>query len=249
VAFIEDSKEVILAKQGSKARLLDCMSFAEGPGVTGWVATGAPELVLFDARLDQRCDPDETLKRRIGSFTLIPLWTGTQLAGYLSASSQLAGGIDLDQVAALRLVSAELSRAFERITGSKAGGLMTPLEFSRATAGRDGAYVYLEPLRKEQMITSFGFASYEEALRKLAHQVRAKLPEGSCLCRRDQGDFLVFLDAGEEFARDWANEVAASASFIALSSSETAKRVPLALRAKVAQMTPQSNRLSKEFAA
>jgi GGDEF domain-containing protein len=146
-------------------------------------------------------------------------------------------------------VAAELSRAFERISGAKAGGLMTPHEFSKATAGREGALVYLEPLRKEQMITNYGFAAYEEALRKLAHQVRAKLPEGCCLCRRDQGDYLAFLDTTEEFARAWANEVAASASFIALTSSETAKRVPLALRAKVALIAPQSNRLSQEIAA
>jgi hypothetical protein len=249
VAFIKNGKERAVANQGTISKLLDCMTFIGGAGIPGWITAGSPELVIFDARQDQRCNADETLKRRIGSFTLIPIWTGLDVVGYLSASTQLPGGIDVDQVATLRLVAAELSRAFERISGARAGGLMTPQEFSKATAGRDGALVYLEPLRREQMISTFGMASHEEALRKLAHQIRAKLPQGSCLCRRDEGDYLAFLDSNEDFARAWANEIAASASFIGLSSSEASRRVPLALRARVAQVTSQSDRLSKEIAA
>ncbi len=249
VVFVDKGKELTVAKEGVKAKLLDCMSFANGPGLKGWIDTGHPELILFDARQDQRCDPEETLKRRIGSFVLIPLWTGTEVAGYLSASSQVAGGIDADQIGTLRLVGAELSRAIERLGGAHNGGLMTPKEFAEATAGRQGCLVYIEPLRREQIASAYGQASLDEAVRKLAHQVRAKLPAGGSLCRRDQGDFLVFLDTEEEFARTWANEVAASASFIAIPTSDPAKRIPLALRAKVAKMTSQYNQLSAEIAA
>lgn len=249
ISFVENGGEILIAQQGAQARLLDCMTFEEVQGVEGWLAAGTPEIVLFDARMDERCDPEETLKRRIGGFVLTPLWAGAEVVGYVSAATQVAGGIDLDQIAAIRLVASELSRAMERLVGANTGGMMTPSEFAAATQGREGSLIFLEPLRKEQVVSNYGFAAYEEAVRKLAHQVRAKLPAGSFLCRRDQGDFLVFLDTDEEFARNWANEVAASASFIAISTSDSAKRVPLALRAKVAPMTPQTNQLSAEYAA
>lgn len=249
MAFIERGKELILAREGTKAKLLDCMSFLGGEGLQGWLSAGAPELVLFDVRRDSRCQPEEALKRRIGSFVLIPIWTGAEVVGYLSAASHVTGGIDVEQISTLRLVGAELSRALERLSGTRFGGMMTPKEFSSSTEGREGTLIYLEPLRREQMIATYGFAAFEESVRKLAHQVRAKLPTGSYLCRRDQGDFLVFFDTDEEFARNWANEIAASASFIAISTSDPTKRVPLALRAKVAQLTSQSHQLSAEFAA
>ncbi|HWA81896.1 MAG TPA: GAF domain-containing protein, partial [Fimbriimonadaceae bacterium] len=126
ISFIEEGEEIVLAKAGTKAQLLDCMSFAEGPGLEGWLATGAPELILFDVRQDQRCDPEESLRRRIGSFVLIPLWVGSEVTGYLSAATHAAGGIDLDQIATLRIVACEMSRALERLRGIVPGGLMTP---------------------------------------------------------------------------------------------------------------------------
>lgn len=249
VTFIEDGEELVLAKEGSRSQLLDCMTFPAGPGLKGWLASGTPELVLFDARQDPRCSPDETLRRRIGSFVLIPLWVGSEVSGYLSAATQVAGGIDVDQIGTLHIVASEMSRAIERLRGIMPGGMMTPQEFWDATAGGQGSLVYLEPLRRDQTIANFGYAAFEDALRKLSHQVRAKLPAGGCLCRRNQGDFLVYLNADEDVARNWANEVAASASFIALSTSDPTKRVPLALRARVAQLASQSHQLSESISA
>lgn len=249
VALIESGAEIPLASDGSSNSLLDSVTFSSGKGVAGWIADGSPEVILFDARQDSRCDPGASLRRRIGCFALVPLWGGAEVVGYISASSQNAGAIDTDQLETLRLVAAETSRALERLVGADSGGLMTPAQFSKATLEGDGALVYLEPLKRDQIVATYGLANYEAAIRKFAHQVRVKLPAGGCLCRRDQGDFLVFLDTDEEFARNWANEVAASASFIAISTSDQAKRVPLALRAKVARLTSQTDQLSPEFAA
>jgi hypothetical protein len=249
MALIEAGKEIPLSSEGSSKSLLDCMSFDTGKGISGWIAEGGSEVVLFDARQDSRCDAEATLKRRIGCYALVPLWAGAEVVGYISASTQAAGGIDVDQIATLRLVAAETSRALERLVGADSGGMMTPREFSKTTQAADGVLVYLEPLKRDQIVAAYGVAAYEAAIRKFAHQVRVKLPAGGCLCRRDQGDFLVFLDTDEEFARNWANEVAASASFIAISTSDPAKRIPLALRAKVARLTSQTDQLSPEFAA
>ncbi|MFI5386916.1 MAG: hypothetical protein ACHQ50_12450 [Fimbriimonadales bacterium] len=249
IVLLRGGKEKVISNEGSRARLVDAMTFARGSGVHGWIASGAPELFLFDVRQDPRCNREETLKRRIGSFGLIPLWIGPQVAGYIGAATQLIGGIDLDQMGTLRLVGAELSRALERFAGKQPGGIMTPQEFTQFTTRREGSLVYLEPLRREQTIAVHGFAAFEEAIRRLTHQLRAMVPSGGSVCRRDQGDFLVFLESDEEFARTWANEVAASASFIAISSSDPSKRIPLALRARVARLTTQTNQLSVEIPA
>lgn len=249
IGLLEKGREKTIANEGSVARLLDCVNFEKGMGVKGWIAAGAPELIMFDVRQDERCDREESLKRRVGSFVLVPLWVDAKIAGYLSTGTQNVGGIDVGQIETMRLIASEASRALERLHGAKYGGLMTPVEFAEATADRKGTLVYLEPLRREQIIASHGMAAFEDAVRKLAHQIRAQLPSGSCLCRRNQGDFLVFLDTDEEFARNWANEVAASASFIAISTSDPAKRIPFALRAKVALMYTQSDQLSVEIPA
>jgi len=249
VVLIEQGKEKTIANQGSRAKLLDCIDFDGVSGVKGWIATGSPELVIFDVRQDPRCDKEETFRRRVGSFVLLPLWVGAEVAGYFSAGSHVVGEIDKDQIGTMRLIAAEMSRALERIKGPRSGGLMTPREFADATADRTGTIVYLEPLRREQLVSTYGYAAFEEAVRKLAHQVRAKLPAGGCMCRRNQGDFLVFLDVDEDFARKWATEVTASASLIAISTSDPTKRVPLALRARVALLSTQSDQLSEEIPA
>jgi len=249
VALLEKGKEKTIANEGSRARMLDCIDFDGTPGVKGWLAAGSPEIVMFDVRQDPRCDREETFRRRIGGFVLAPLWAGAEIAGYLAAGTQVVGELDRDQIGTLRLIAAEMSRALERLQGTKSGGLMTPREFADSTADRTGTLVYLEPLRREQLVSTYGYAPFEEAVRKLAHQVRAKLPGGACMCRRNQGDFLVFLDVDEDFARKWANEVTASASLIAISTSDPTKRVPLALRARVALLTTQSHQLSEAIPA
>jgi GAF domain-containing protein len=249
IVLIEDGSEMLVGNDGTHPKLMQAMSFAEGPGLNGWLTIGAPELVLSDVRQDARCDASESLKMRIGSYVSMPIWIGAEPAGYLAAATSIPGGISQDAVEALRLITSELSRAFERLRGFENSGLMTPAEFGRMTKTKRGSIVHLEPLKRDQMIATYGRAAFELAIRKLSRQVRAQLPPGSALCRRDQEDFLVFIDGDEEFARRWANDVAAGACFITLESTDSVKRIPLALRAKVATMTQQSHEVSEKISS
>ena len=86
-------------------------------------------------------------------------------------------------------------------------------------------------------------------MRRLTGQVRAALPEGSSLCRRDRGDLVALLQTDEEFARRWANEIAAGASLIGVTMGEKGKRIPFAIRAKVAALDPHLREVSTESAA
>jgi hypothetical protein len=70
------------------------------------------------------------------------------------------------------------------------------------------------------------------------------VPSGSLICRRDDGDYIVFLRGqNEETARVWANEIVATAALVPLTTLDGRNRMPMALRAKVATLTPQKDRI------
>lgn len=231
-----------VAGEGAGVRFLETMSFAEGPGVEGWLGIDAPELMLFDAGDDLRSSREAALRNRVGSFCLVPIRFGERPFGYLTAATHRVGGLDKDTQNTLRSVGAELSQAVARIEIESPGasGLATPKEFQKRVAeAGEGCMVVLEPLRKDELVEAYGHPAVELALRTLAHRLRPTLPAGGILCRRAEGDFLVFLRETEiEFARRWANEAAATASTVPVATPDGSRRMPLAVRAKASAYPP-----------
>ncbi|MBX3119715.1 MAG: GAF domain-containing protein [Fimbriimonadaceae bacterium] len=238
ISWLDGEEAILAAQHGKPARVLDIMSFAGGPGLAGWLNTEAPELILFDTGDDARCSSKEALKMRIGSFALIPISFDDKPYGYLTAATHRVGGVDIKEVESLRMIAAEMGQALARLLQLESGatGMATPGEFQRIVAASgNGCMVYLQPLKVEQMIETFGKPMFENALRTYARRLRAKLPIGGAACRRAEGDFVVFLrDVDDKAARSWANEVAAMASFIGITLPDHKTRVPLAMRSKVA---------------
>ncbi|MFQ3586850.1 MAG: GAF domain-containing protein [Fimbriimonadaceae bacterium] len=242
--WIDGPNAILGAAVGLNTRLLEAMSFAEGPGVAGWLAVGAPELWLPDTSDDARLAPEDALKRRIGSFGLVPIVLGGVAHGYLTVFTHRVAGIDVEWLDTIRLVGAELSQAVERIDAGigPVGGLMTPGEFQRSIQqaserGQTGCLVYLETVRRDQVVERVGRPAFEQAVREIARRLRGRLPGGSSICRREQGDFIVFLKGLDEAAAaSWANEATAIASFVGVAVPASAQRVPLAVRAKVAKI-------------
>lgn len=240
-----------LARQGVDVRLLERMSFAHGPGLPGWVKIDAPELLMFDVRADSRCPSDEALKARIGSYLVIPIEVGGGVFGYLSAASYRTGGLDLGAVETLRVAAAELGHSLSRMReGGLPEGLMNPREFFAHVGGRPGSLVVLDPIRLEKILDTFGRPAVAHALRRFSRRVAARLPQGGALCRRAEGDFLAFLpECDEAFASRWANEIAATASMIGLRTPDGSNRIPLAIRARIAVLDPQTNGIFEGLAA
>lgn len=238
ISWLDGEDAILAAQHGKPARVLDIMSFAEGAGLHGWLGIDAPELILFDTGDDARCSSVDALKMRIGSFVLIPIAFDDRPYGFLTAATHRVGGVDIKDVESLRLIAAELGQALARLLNLEGGnsGMATPGEFQRIVAGSgNGCLVYLQPLKVEQMIETFGKPLWENAVRTYARRLRAKLPVGGAACRRSEGDFVVFLrDVDDQTARSWANEVAAMASFIGITMPDNKTRIPLAMRAKVA---------------
>ncbi len=244
VFLIESNEAIQLANQGARTRLLDAVKLSGGQGLSGWLASDAPEIVVFDARDDHRIDAQEALKRRVGSFILLPLSSAGGPLGYLTAATHSRGGLDTAEIESLRIASTELSQAIQRLQGrgSEAEGVMTPAEFGKRVQGAKGSFVYLEPLRREQLIENFGKPALDIALRKFVAQLRRSLPKGGCICRRDEGDYVVFLPkVMVDKASSWANDITASAAMIAVKTLDGSGKIPLALRAKVAALDKQES--------
>lgn len=244
VFFLEGSEAILLAQHGINLRLLETMRFTTGDGIAGWNSSGCPELLVFDARDDHRIDTQEALKRRVGSFVLIPLSSANGTIGYLTAATHSRGGLDKPEIETLQIAAVELAQAIQRLEGqsSEPEGVMTPAEFSKKAASGKGALIYLEPLRREQLAETFGKSALHLAIRKFVGQLRRKLPKGGCICRRDEGDYVVFLPTSSiAKATTWANDAAASAAMIAVRTADGSAKIPLALRAKVAMLDRQED--------
>jgi putative methionine-R-sulfoxide reductase with GAF domain len=250
---LDGRESVLLAQHGKPMRPVEEMSFAAGPGIEGWLAIGAPELVMTDARQDQRLPGEVALKRRIGSLVVVPLPGGEEPMGFLVAACHRMRGLDDRDVDALRTVAAETALALERLEGGANGpqGLATPGEFARhLQAAGPGSLVYLEVVRAEELRERFGAPALDHAVRGLARRLRARLTQGGLLCRRSEGDYVAFLPGAEDdAARAWANEATTMAAMLAMPTPDGRSSVPLALRAKVAEVNRQSDRISQESAA
>lgn len=250
---IDGSNTITLAKRGKSTSFLETMSFATGSGMEGWIALGSPELLIPDVHTDSRCSSAASLKHRIGSMALIPIRFSEVPYGYLVACTDRVGGIDTEQIDLLRSLTGELTTAIARLEGlgDESSGIATPAELQEAAADCDsGALVHLEPIRRSQVIESIGKPAFEAAMREFARKLRLHLPARALVAKRDEGDMVVLLrNVTMDFARSWANEAAALASFIGVRVLESGSRVPLPMRAKVAPIGKQNGLISEPIAS
>jgi len=242
-----DGKELLpLAQDGLPLKLIEMMSFASGSGLKGWLDTGAPELNLMDVRKDQRFPAEASLRARIGSYCVQPIYIGEQLFGILSAASIRVGGLDISHVETLRAAGSELSRLFSKMDKSvdSPDGILSPKDFAEAVAERTGYMVTLDPLRLPELEAKFGRPALSHALRQLGLRIRARAPQGAIVCRHPSNMYLVFMDSEDgSSATSWANEMAAVGPQIGLRTPDGTTRIPIAIRAKVAQYGPQNNQV------
>lgn len=247
VYMLQEGGAQILAKSGIDVTLIEDMSFAGGQGISGWMSIEAPELLLHEVQKDSRCPAGSALRSRMGSYLVIPLESDSGVGGFVSAACNVCGGLGKEAAETLRLAALELGRA---LFPSKAAGVMTPGEFHRFIGKRAGHLVQLQPSRRQAIEGRFGRPAFTHCMRRLTNRLRLRLPRGAAVCRRPEGDFLVFLPkVSEEDARNWANETVAYASMIGLRTPDGAHVVPMSLRARVAPLNQQSHEFLQELTA
>lgn len=244
-SWVDGDDSVPAAHAGTHLKLLDIVNFATGSGLSGWLRLGSPGVWMPDVHEDSRVPSAEATKRRVGSFAIIPIQFGDRPFGYFTMATHRSGGIDSDQWALAMTICQELSQAIARLEGEDEWetGLATHAEFQESVnATRKGFVVYLQPVRKEQLIETHGPAEFEKAIRELAQKIRQQLPVNSLLTRRNEGDFVVLLrSVTADFAEQWSNRVAASSALIGIGPLSSVKRMPLPIRAKVSAISrPES---------
>jgi hypothetical protein len=245
--LIADGQPMLAAEYGHRIEALDLAEFEGIRGFEGWAAAGFPETVLLDARTGQTIAKEEAVRRRIGSFVLMPIGFDETPVAFLTAATNRVNGIDPQAVEALRALASEAGQAFARLT-SKNGdpsGLATPAEFFALVqdAGM-GTLVYLEVPRREELEATYGRAALEFATRKFATRLRAMLPSGAAMTRRAEGDYVVFL-RGRDLpqATNWANEATTTASLTPIRTPDGRARIPLGVRAKVAAIDREKDQV------
>lgn len=237
----------MFASLGQGWDLLSRVRFASGEGPDAWLAEGAPEIYLFDARGDARFDSADSVRLRIGSLAICPITDSSGCVGYLAAATHRQGGLSHTDLESLRLVASEAGRALARLAGEdeRPSGVMNPAEFQTFVQESDkGSLVLLEVLKREALEETFGKPALSHAYRQLTGKLRAKLPTGGALCQRQEGGFVAFLPQTQDhLAEAWANDVAATASLLSLRTPDGARRIPLGLRAKVARLDRQESEI------
>lgn len=234
--ILDDNDGITAARQGSTGTILETLKFPEGLGLDGWIKSGAPEVIIFDTGEDIRVDRTEALKRRVGSFVLLPMLFGMKPYGCVVAATHQAGGIDTTEIDYLRTITAEMTQAMARLeeTDTIGQGIMTPGEFMRSVEGTPGSFVLIEPLKREELEQEFGRPAIEMMMRSITRRIRQRLPVTGRMCRRTEGDFIVFLpNVSEDYCRSWANDAIAHVSLMGLTTPDGRRKIPMAMRAKV----------------
>jgi hypothetical protein len=244
ISAIEDEESRHLALEGRELNLLGSMTFDNGGGLLGWLYTGAPEIVISDARTSSLLPSDAIVRNRIGSYVIIPIAGDVGPVGYITAASGRIGGIDVSEVATLRSAAAELSRLFAKPEDHEAidEGILSPRKFVEAVGKSEGVMVTLIPLQFKEYERKYGKPASAHAMRTLGLRIRPHIPVGSLMCKHPDGLIMVYLMGAEkETASAWANDLVAKGMGADLKTPDGSAKMPLQLRAKVASLSPQFN--------
>ena len=244
ICSIDDEESHLLALEGRELNLLGSMTFESGGGLVGWLNSGAPEIMITDARTSSLLPSDSIVRNRIGSYVIIPISGENGPIGYVTAASGRICGIDAAEVATLRSASAELSRLFLKPEDHDAidEGILSPRRFVEAVGKAEGVMVTLIPLQYKEYEKKYGKPAIAHAMRTLGLRIRPHIPAGSLMCKHPDGLIMVYLlGAEKESAAAWANDLVAKAIGADLKTPDGSGKMPFQLRAKVASLSPQFN--------
>ena len=87
-------------------------------------------------------------------------------------------------------------------------------------------------------------------MRTLGLRIRPHIPAGSLMCKHPDGLIMVYLlGAEKEAATLWANDLVAKGIGTDIKTPDGTAKMPLQLRAKVANLSPQFNQFLVPAAA
>ncbi len=242
VWLVEGGKPVLVGSSGRVVRLFETFLYAEG-GWEGWKARGFPEVLAHSTSEHPLIDPQTALRQRVGSYLVIPLRSFEETLGFVTASGVAQGVLGKDSARVLRDACAEVVRCLESISERerkpRSRGLLTVKEFQSEIQNlnvQPACLVYVEPLHlnAEQEV---GGVLMARVARELGLLLRRYAPIEARICRRATGSYIVLLPGYDEStAQRWANEVTALSAMRSVEGEEGTVKVPLAIRARVADL-------------
>lgn len=241
---INGDNEYLLAREGRELSVVQGMNFSGKLGVEGWLAEGANEILLIDARSSELLEKEIIVKERVGSCVVIPIGNPKNPHGFISAASGRIAGIDMSEVETLRAAAAELSRIFERPENPSIEdeGILSPRQFVDKVGKIEGVMVTLFPMQLKELTERYGKPAINHALRTMMLRIRPYVPNGAFMCRHQDGMFMVYLPGYErDAAAQWANDVASLNPTAGIKTPDGSTKIPMQLRVKVAAISPQLN--------
>ena len=241
---IDEDEPLLMAVEGRELDLLGSMTFDAGGGLTGWLNSSAPEIIVADARSSSRLPSEAIVRNRVGSYAIIPIPGENGPHGYITAASGRIGGVDNTEIATLRTAAAELSRLFSRpdVVDGQDEGILSPRRFIEAVGKKEGTMVTFIPLQYKEFERKYGKTAMTHAMRTLTLRIRPHVPVGGLMCRHQDGIVMVYLNGEDkDQASEWANDLAAKGLGSDLKTPDGSAKIPLQLRVKVASLSPQFN--------
>lgn len=239
----EENRPLLLSRAGRDVPLFD--SFGD------WLESGAAPIFAYSTANHKWIDHVEAMRKRVGSYLLVPIVDGDVPMGAISVAAVAHGALTPDDAQSVRDVAAEMAHVWTSIRSRRGSsseadpathprGLLTIGEFQSevmSLASEKACLVYFEPLHFAELQEELGGPAIELAARQLGLLIRRHAPTSARVCRRSDGSFMVLLpDTDLAAARSWANEVTALAAMRSVESPNSRIPIPLALQARAADL-------------
>ncbi|HWP31101.1 MAG TPA: GAF domain-containing protein [Fimbriimonadales bacterium] len=239
---LQDEKPTLMAREGRVIKLFETLLY-QPEGIEGWLRGGGKPIFAYSASNHPDIHPAEAAKLRVGSYFLVPIAEGDQIIGFISVSSRTEGALGKEDAKTLTDVATEFAHTLSVLRESKkkgSTGLLSVTEFQKEMmeiSNRGGCIVYIEPLRFRELENELGKHTIELAARQLGLLIHRHSPRTARICRKSDYSYIVLLpDTTLQEAQEWANHIMTLAAMRSYDSYTERTPVPLAVRARPADL-------------
>ncbi len=254
VWLLDGERPILVGRAGRQVRLFEKFRF-DPPGLEGWIQADLCPVLAYSTAESDLIDGTAALKLRVGSYLAVPVSEGDRHLGFITAASSGQGALGSEDARVLRDTAAEFAHALSALRDRAEGdaaptrGLLSVSEFQRQVIelkAERACLVYIEPLHFEESEETVGRAAVEHAARQLGLLARRHAPRDAQICRKGDGSFIVLLPETDlDTAEKWANQISALAAMRSTETSDGRSKVPLAVRARVADLQAKPEEMAR----
>jgi len=239
---LHNGKPTLMAREGRAIELFETLTY-QPEGIEGWLKRGGSPIFAYSASNHPYIRPEDAAKARVGSYFLVPIAEGDHVVGFISVASRTEGALGKDDAKTLTDIAAEFAHTSSLLRECKkeaSTGFLPVTEFQKEMmefSNEGGCIVYIEPLRFQELENELGKPTLELAARQLGLLIHRHSPRKARICRKSDYSFVVLLPGTTlQEAQEWANHIMAMAAMRSYESYTEKMPVPLAVRARPADL-------------